>query len=151
MYQQFWLLGVYLGVIYEVVNFVRKIVANRTFTLVVDILAMLSFGITVFLYFTAYTNGNIRALLLLLTIFGFILVKLSLGLILDFIYRKIYQKIYTYMKNLLVKILKKVKNFSKNLLKIYHRILYNRVIKNKKEEVVTNEPNKKSKKQDKTT
>lgn len=151
MYQQFWLLGVYLGVIYEVVNFVRKIVANRTFTLVVDILAMLSFGITVFLYFTAYTNGNIRALLLLLTIFGFALVKLSLGLILDFVYRKIYQKIYTYMKNLLVKISKKIKLFSKNLLKIYHKILYNIVIKNKKEEVVKNEHNKKNKKQDKTT
>ena len=133
LYLDFIMLGVTLDLIYEAVNFIRRIINNRYFTFVTDALTVLIFGTVSFFWFCAYTVGRLRGLLFLREAAGFLAVRLTLGSLCGVFYRICFEDLVKKLKIFL----RKVKKIIENLLKKLNKMLYN-IMEKKKKEVVDN-------------
>ena len=116
------LLGLALGVVYEVFKIFRFIFCRKNSSIFVsDIIYMLIATFSLFVFSIAFLQGYTRVYLIFGSLIGMFLFKITIGRL----FSKIYCPLILKIKNLSHKIQLIFKKIAKKLLKIGYKILYN--------------------------
>ncbi len=116
------LIGVVLGIVYEVFKILRLGFCNKKQSVfILDLIYMLIASLSLFIFSIAFLQGYTRIYLFFGCFIGLIIFKVTLGRM----FSKIYCPIILMIKKISHKIQCIFKKITKKLLKISHKILYN--------------------------
>lgn len=112
-----------MGAFYGVLKIIRIFFSSgKALTVSLDIIFMLVSIFSLFMLSLAYLLGFVRIYMLLGSVVGFLLYRLTLGAL----FSRLYTPIIRFIKKTLRIICIYFKKFGKSLLKIAHKILYNK-------------------------
>lgn len=116
-------LGVFLGIFYGLLKIIRiSASSGKALTVSLDIIFMLVSALSLFMLSLAYLLGFVRIYMFLGSLIGFLLYRITLGAA----FSKLCTPIIRFVKKALRIIFIYFKKIAKSLLKIAHKILYNK-------------------------
>lgn len=116
-------LGVFLGIFYGLLKIIRiSASSGKALTVSLDIIFMLVSALSLFMLSLAYLLGFVRIYMFLGSLIGFLLYRITFGAA----FSKLCTPIIRFVKKTLRIIFIYFKKIAKSLLKIAHKILYNK-------------------------
>ena len=122
-----FLMGLILGLIYELFTFFRLLSKKKFLWFLWDFFYMLVFSLFCIIFSIAYSEGRVRYFTVLGTVCGILLVRFTLGRVLTPMFRKIAE-----LCGKIIKIVTEIESkFAKKVLQVITKILYNKNRKKK--------------------